>query len=121
MAVEPEIALLEASIERVWNERDDGRRLAALNDLYHPDATIYEPARPVSGHAAISAVVKEVLAGMPPGFRFRIVGTSLGHHGVSLVRWEGGPPGEVIVSGTDVARAKNGKIAEHFFFFDPKT
>ena len=120
MAEVAEIVLLEASIARVWNERDAGRRLEALKDLYHPDAIIYEPSRAVTGLEAISDVVGEVLAGMPPGFSFRVVGPTLGHHGVSVTRWEGGPPGTVIVSGNDVLRVNGGKIVEHYFYFDSK-
>lgn len=112
--------LLEASIARVWNEHDDARRLAAIDELYHPDATIYEPERAVTGHRAISDVVAGVLADMPPGFRFEVSGPALGHHGMATARWHGGPPGEVIVSGADAARIKDGMIHEHWFFFDPR-
>ena len=111
--------LLEASIARVWNERDDDTRLQAIGDLYHPDATIYEPERAVTGHAEISAVVAGVLKDMPPGFRFEVSAPALGHHGVAVARWHGGPPGQVIVSGADTARMVDGKIHEHWFFFDP--
>ncbi len=113
--------LLEASIARVWNERDDQRRLAAIDEIYHPDAFIYEPDRAVTGHAAISDVVAGVLADMPPGFRFVVTGPTLGHHDVAITRWQGGPPGQVLVSGADTARIVDGKIHEHWFFFDPAT
>lgn len=113
--------LLEASIARVWNERDDARRLVAIDEIYHRDARIYEPERSVTGHQAISDVVAGVLADMPPGFRFEVVGPTLGHHGVAVTRWHGGPPGETIVSGADTARVVDGKIHEHWFFFDPAT
>ena len=111
--------LLEACIARVWNEHDGDRRLAAIADIYHIEATIYEPARAVTGHGAISDVVGGVLADMPPGFRFEISGPALGHHGVAVARWHGGPPGETIVSGADTVRVLDGKIHEHWFFFDP--
>jgi hypothetical protein len=70
--------LLEASIARVWNERDDRQRLTAIDEIYHRDAIIYEPERSVAGHAQISAVVAGVLADMPPGFRFDLIGHTLG-------------------------------------------
>jgi hypothetical protein len=111
--------LLEASIARVWNERDDAVRLAAIDDIYHLEARIYEPERVVTGHDAISQVVAGLLADMPPGFRFEVTGPTLGHHGVAVTRWHGGPPGQVIVSGADAARMVDGKIHEHWFFFDP--
>lgn len=120
MPVPPESHLLEESIKRVWNERDDARRLEIMRTIYHADAVIFEPSRSVTGHSAISDVVRDVLKDMPPGFTFRVVGPTLGHHGVSTTRWEGGPPGEVIVSGADVARIKDGLLIEHYFYFDPK-
>jgi hypothetical protein len=113
-----EVELLHASIQRVWNERDDAVRLAAIDEIYHSDATIFEPSRAVSGHHAISEVVAGVLADMPPGFRFEIDGPGLGHHGVATARWKGGPPGEITVTGVDVARQKDGKLIEHYFFFN---
>jgi hypothetical protein len=111
--------LLEASIARVWNERDDAARLAAIREIYHPAARIHEPERTVTGDEAISAVVAGVLADMPPGFRFELTGPTLGHHDLAVTRWQGGPPGQVIVSGSDAARIVDGQIHEHWFFFDP--
>ncbi len=114
-----EVTLLNASIERVWNERDGERRLAAIGEIYHADATIFEPSRPVTGHQAISDVVAGVLGDMPEGFRFVVTGPTLGHHGVAVTRWQGGPPGEVTVSGADAVRVADGKLIEHYFYFDP--
>jgi len=114
------IQLLHASIERVWNERDDAVRLRAIGDLYQPNAVIYEPDRAVTGHKEICDVVRDVLKGMPNGFRFEISGPSSEHHGIAITRWRGTVGGEVTVSGSDVARVENGLIGDHYFFFDPK-
>ncbi|WP_051081098.1 nuclear transport factor 2 family protein [Asticcacaulis benevestitus] len=116
----PEIELLPASIERVWNERNDDRRLEAIKALYAPDCVVYEPGRPISGHEAMSKVVAGLLGDMPSGFRFETVGPIVGHHGVSTTRWQGGTPGNVTLTGADVIRVKDGLIVEHYFFFDPK-
>jgi hypothetical protein len=119
MADQSVTELLEASIARVWNEHADQRRLTAIGEIYHPEAIIYEPERSVTGHLEISAVVAGVLADMPPGFRFEVIGHTLGHHGVAVTRWQGGPPGQIIVSGADAARIVDGRIHEHWFFFNP--
>ncbi|WP_420136583.1 nuclear transport factor 2 family protein [Sphingomonas sp.] len=117
---DPDITqLLDASIARVWNEHDDEQRLRAMADIYHVDARIYEPTRMVTGHEAISKVVAGVLADMPPGFRFEVTGPTLGHHDMVVTRWQGGPPGQVIVKGADAARIVDGRIHEHWFFFEP--
>lgn len=63
-------------------------------------------------------MVAGVLADMPPGFRFEVTGPTQGHHGVAVTRWHGGPPGSVIVSGADAVKIVEGKIREHWFFFD---
>ena len=115
-----ESRLLEDSIKRVWNEHDEARRLAAMREIYHPDAVIFEPSRAVTGHQAISDVVRDVLKDMPPGFTFRVVGPTLGHHGVATTRWEGGPADTVIVSGVDVVRVADDLLIEHYFYFDPQ-
>lgn len=119
MADAAEALLLTGAIDRVWNEREPVRRLAAIAELYHPDARIHEPARTVTGHAAISDVVGSVLADMPPGFRFAVTGPTFGHHGVAVTRWQGGPPGGVTVSGADAVQIVDGQIRDHWFFFDP--
>lgn len=114
-----EVSLLTASIARVWNQRDETLRLAAIAEIYHPAATIYEPARAVTGHQAISDVVGGVLGDMPEGFRFVETGPALGHHGVAITRWQGGTADKVMVSGGDAVRVADGKLIEHYFFFDP--
>jgi len=120
MTLPIESRLVEDSINRVWNEHDDARRLEVMREIYHADAVIFEPSRAVTGHQAISDVVRGVLRDMPPGFTFRVVGPTLGHHGVATTRWEGGPEGTVIVSGADVVRVKDGLLIEHYFYFDPQ-
>jgi hypothetical protein len=114
-----EVLQLEASIRRVWSEPDDQRRLEAMREIYHQDAQIFEPTRSVAGHEAISAVVRDVLKDLPPGFVFNITGPTLGHHGVAITRWEGVADGKVIVSGSDAARISDGLIIEHYFYFNP--
>jgi hypothetical protein len=110
--------IIEANLNEVWNERDDARRLAALRRLYHPDAVLYEPENVVTGHEAISRTVAAVLASLPDGFRFTVVGAPVGHHGLAVARWQGGPPVQVIVTGSDVARIVSGQITELHVFFD---
>ena len=110
--------LLEESLERVWNERDGAERLVALKDLYHSEAILYEPTNIVVGIEEISKTVEKTLGDLPDGFRFRVNGSPSGHHGVGVARWEGGPDGSVIVTGSDVARVSDGFITELHVFLD---
>lgn len=112
--------LVEASLERVWNERDPAKRMAALEALYRPDATLYEAEREVRGLEAISGVIESLLAGLPPDFRFEPQGRAAGHHGIAIARWEGKAGGAGLVTGHDVATVSEGRIAALHVFLDAR-
>lgn len=104
--------LLRANLERVFNERDDSRRDAALVELFTDDAVMYEPSRPVVGRAAISRVAAQLLQQFGPAFRFVPEGPGVGHHGMGTLRWSaGGIGGPVVVRGFDTAEVVDGRIA----------
>jgi ketosteroid isomerase-like protein len=54
--------LMQANLMRVFNERDAGRRIVAIRELYADDAVLYEPEASAKGHAAISDAVTALLA-----------------------------------------------------------
>ncbi|MDB5435625.1 MAG: hypothetical protein JWR47_1882 [Phenylobacterium sp.] len=113
-------ALLEANLERVFNERDAERRLAAIGDLYTRDAVLYEPDGAVSGHGAISDTVGKLLGTLGPGFLFTPDGAAAGHHGLGYARWTGGSKGgPVVVTDMDVGRFEGGRITALHVFIDP--
>jgi hypothetical protein len=111
--------IVEASLDQVWNQRDPAKRMAALEQLYRPDAILYEAEREVHGLAAISAAVEAVLAGLPTDFRFVPLGTAAGHHGIAIARWAGRSGDAVLVTGHDVAAITEGRIATLHVFLDP--
>jgi hypothetical protein len=112
--------VLQAHLTRVFSERDAARRMAALAELYADDATLYEPDKSVTGHAAIDKVVEALLSSLPPNFVFTATGPAVGHHGIARLRWQAGPPqGPVAVTGTDVARIEGGRIQSLYVFLDP--
>ncbi len=112
--------LMQANIARVFNERDEAKRLAAIAEIYAKDAGFYEPETEVHGHEAISHAVTELQASLPPGVSFTPNGPALGHHDVGRLRWHasaaGGP---VIVNGMDVAHFKDGRIQALYVFIEP--
>jgi hypothetical protein len=111
--------ILERNLFLVFNERDTQKRLHALAELYTGDAVLYEPENIVVGQSAISDTVEKLLASMPPGFQFTPVGSATGHHDLLCTRWTGGiAGGPVIVSGTDVAHLKDGRIASLYVLID---
>lgn len=113
-------SILQANLKRVFGELDASLRIAAIRDLYSPDAVLYEPGSIATGHDAIAQAVEELLASLPPAFVFSPIGPAVGHHGVGRLRWRAGPPdGPVAVIGTDVARIEDGHIASLHVFIDP--
>ncbi|CAO3438573.1 nuclear transport factor 2 family protein [Azospirillum endophyticum] len=112
--------LLRANLEQVFNERDAGKRSAAIADLFVADPVMYEPAAIVRGRAAISEVAGRLLEQFGPAFRFRPEGDAVGHHGLGMLRWQAGPAGgPVAVTGTDVADVVDGRIARLWVLLDP--
>src|SRR5260370_29023610 len=66
--------LMQANLMRVFNERDAGRRLVAIRELYADDAVLYDPDASAKGHSAISDAVTTLLAHLPPYFVFTAAG-----------------------------------------------
>ena len=90
-AVEPDYdALLQANLQRVFNERDPVRRDAAIVDLYTADPAMYEPDAIVKGRQAISDIAGKLLDNFGPDFAFVAEGKGLGHHGMATLRWHAG-------------------------------
>jgi len=112
--------LMQANLGRVFNERDAGRRIAAIRELYAEDAVLYEQDSEAKGCAAIDAAAASVLSSLPPDFTFKAIGPAIGHHGIGRLRWQAGPPnGPVAVNGMDVAHFQNGRIHSLYVFLEP--
>ena len=112
-------ALMRANLTRVFSERDPTRRIAAIREIYAPDAVLYEQEAAVKGPDAISQAVTDLQANMPPDFIFTAVRPALGHNGVARLQWTGGQPGKPpIVTGLDVAHIEGGLIRTLHVFID---
>lgn len=126
MSRQPEAAidydhLMRANLANVFNERDSGKRIGAIGNLYAEGATLYEPPDTAAeGHAAICEAVTRLLASLPPEFAFTATGPALGHHGIGRLRWQAGPPnGPVAVNGMDIACFQDGRIRSLHVFIEP--
>jgi hypothetical protein len=113
--------LMQANLASVFNERDAGKRIRAIGELYAEGAVLYEPPDTAAkGHAAISEAVTRLLASLPPDFAFAAAGPALGHYGIGRLRWQAGPPnGPVAVNGMDVAHFQDGRIHSLHVFIEP--
>lgn len=105
-------ALLQANLQRVFNERDDELRAAAIAELYVAEPVLFDPRGTVEGQAGIARIAGSLLVDFGPDFAHVADEAASGHHGMAILRWHGGVPGqEVLVAGTDVAEIVDGKIA----------
>ncbi|HEX4246384.1 MAG TPA: nuclear transport factor 2 family protein [Pseudonocardia sp.] len=103
--------LLLRNLLDVFDERDGDRRLAAIAELWAPDAVFVDPEGRFVGHAALDATVAQ-LQGRTAGWRFSAAGTPLVHPGGGELSWSYGPPEDPArVTGTDVAVVRGGRIA----------
>lgn len=112
--------LMQANLARVFGERDAGRRLVAIRELYAEDAVVYEPDASAKGHAAISEAVTALLSHLPPHFVFQADGPAIGHHNAGRLKWRSGPSdGPAAATGMDVAHFEKGRIHSLYVFLDP--
>ena len=112
--------LMQANLTRVFNERDAGRRIEAIRELYAENAVLYEADASAEGHAAISEAVTALLAHLPPNFVFSAAGPAIGHHNIGRLKWRSGPPdGPAAFTGMDVAHLEQGRIHSIYVFLEP--
>jgi hypothetical protein len=112
--------LMRANAARVFSERDPGRRLDAIRELYASDAVLTEPDGVFKGEAAISGAVTELLSKLPPAFAFAPIGPAIGHHDIGRLLWKAGlPNGTPAVTGMDIAHFEAGRIRALYVFLDP--
>ncbi|GLR80984.1 nuclear transport factor 2 family protein (plasmid) [Azospirillum oryzae] len=121
LSEEPDYShLLRSNLERVFNERDAGKRAKAIAELFVAEPIMYEPTNIVRGRAAISEVAGTLLEQFGPAFRFQPEGDAVGHHGLGVLTWKAGPAnGPVAVTGSDVAEVVDGKIAKLWVLLNP--
>jgi hypothetical protein len=111
--------LLQANLKRVFNERDAGRRGQAIQELYAADATFYEQEAKYSGTEAIARGVTQLLAALPPTLVFSMAAPAMQNHDMAKLLWRGHlPDGTTVVTGTDIAQVKEGRIRSLHVFVD---
>ena len=112
--------IIERHLAEIFSETDGARRMAALEELYTPDAVVYEPENIVRGIEAISSVVDGLLKNFPPGLRFTASGPVLTHHEMCCAPWTAGTPGQPdMISGYDVVQFHGDRIQTVYVFINP--
>ncbi|MEO6315280.1 MAG: hypothetical protein ABIU63_08545 [Chitinophagaceae bacterium] len=113
--------LLDKSLEEIWNERDDRRRMDAIKRIYHPDILFYEKntEAPISGFDAINTRIIELFQHWPAGFAFQFKTGSEINHNIIKKSWTLGlteaPP---FITGMDIALVENGLIKALYLFLN---
>lgn len=103
----------------IWNETDEVKRRALIEQAWTEDAAYVDPVMKGSGHAGIDAMIAAAQAQFP-GFRFAALGEPDAHNDRLRFRWTLGPAGgPTIIDGSDFAIvAADGRLASVSGFLD---
>ncbi len=113
--------LILRNVFAVFGERDAAARTAAIAEVYAPDAVLHLGAEVVRGTDAIDRHVQALQDGTP-GFVFQTLDEPEVDGALGTRRWGYGPEGAPpVVTGRDVIRVEDGRIAEAFVFVHPLT
>ncbi|GAA4913495.1 SnoaL-like protein [Actinomycetospora succinea] len=103
--------LLIRNLLEVFGERDGERRRAVIAELYDPDVLFQDPEGAVHGRDAVDEKVAALLAGAPEDFIFRATAPVRVSGDLGVLTWAFGPgDGGTVVSGTDIALARDSRI-----------
>jgi hypothetical protein len=113
--------LLVRNIFGVFGERDAAARAAAIAEVYAPDAVLRLGADVVRGTEALDEHVQNLLDSAP-GFVFQTLSEAEVDGKLGTRAWGFGPEGAPpVVTGRDVIRVEDGRIAEILVFVHPPT
>jgi hypothetical protein len=112
-------ALLLRNLSDVFGENDPVCRRAAIDEIFHEDAVLYDPKGGIfRGRDEIDRIAGELRA-THLDFRYQPIAKPEETGNSGRVRWVEGRPGEApAYAGTDFIVARNGRIASVYLFFD---
>jgi hypothetical protein len=112
-------ALLLRNLSDVFGENDPVCRRAAIDEIFHEDAVLYDPKGGIfRGRDEIDRIAGELTA-THLDFRYQPIAKPEETGNSGRVRWVEGRPGEApAYAGTDFIVARNGRIASVYLFFD---
>jgi hypothetical protein len=106
--------LIERAFLEIFQQRDAATRRRAIDDLFAPDIVFRDPEGEAHGIPDAAAQIDALIAGMDPSWSFRSVTPPVQLGDLAIHRWELGPEGAAIVTGTDVVFVAGGKIARFY-------
>lgn len=112
--------VMRRNVVEVFTTTDDDARRGLVEEIYQPDAGFHDAEGSVSGHDAIDAKIRSLQLDAP-GVVFTVTAEPDVVRDLGRVSWALGPAdGPAVVSGMDVARVRDGRIAELYTFLDPR-
>jgi hypothetical protein len=114
-----EAQMMENNLNQVWNERNAGARLKAIERIYPEEANLYHVGDQVTGPDAINNSVTSTLQHLPSDFVFTKLKPVIINNSIGRLIWGAGPSGQPPVAmGMDIAHFENGKIKSLYVFLD---
>lgn len=111
--------LMQANLGAVFNERDAGRRRAAIERTYVPDVAFSDAEDTLVGHDALDAKAQALLD-QSPGLVFTPGGEVHVVQDLGYLAWNLGPDGQPpVVRGVDIALVKDGLIVSLYTVVSP--
>jgi hypothetical protein len=111
--------MMEENLMQVWSERDEVRRMKAIENIYTNASILYHVGSKTVGLDAINKSVTVVLSNMPPNFVFTKLKPVIINNSIGRLIWGVGPEGQAPVeTGMDIAHFENGKIKSLYVFLD---
>ncbi|MEO6117386.1 MAG: nuclear transport factor 2 family protein [Pseudolysinimonas sp.] len=104
--------LIERAFVEIFRQRDAEARRRAIDELFAADIAFRDPEGETHGVPNIASKIDALIAGMDPSWSFRSVTPPVQLGDLAIHRWELGPDGAAIVTGTDVVFVADGKIAK---------
>ncbi|HKN53562.1 MAG TPA: nuclear transport factor 2 family protein [Amycolatopsis sp.] len=102
----------------VWNETDDLKRRALIEDIFTADVRFTDPLASVTGQDELDQFVGGAQAQFA-GLTFTLPADPDAHHDLARFQWHLGLPGEEpIAIGFDVIEIEDGRIAKVHGFLD---
>lgn len=112
------ITQLKMSLLDIWNERDNSRRLMAIERIYAPNSSFFEQEEEIKGHNGLNDFINKLHSQFPDNFKFNVIAAHVNHN-VGRLSWQFGPEGQApAVTGMDIALFENGYINALYVFID---
>jgi hypothetical protein len=112
------ITRLKMSLLDIWNERDNNRRIQAIESIYVDNSRFFEQEEVINGHNGLNEFINKLHAQFPADFKFTVLAAHVNHNAGRL-SWEFGQEGQpAAVTGMDLVIFEGDYIKDLYVFID---